>query len=169
MKHILSAASLLICADSTFEKEIPKEIAISSPDRRVSCVFSLEDGVPLAEVAFENKRVFTSHLGRVCEKGKVSDFKITSVNREWKPVWGFKEKYPENYTQLEVVLVRDQAKDSERSLQTLLLRCYNEGFAVRSKFMMEPYGLTAFSKERTDWRFEKGTAAWPISPPPCWT
>ena len=162
MKYIFSAASLLIYAFSTFAKEIPKEIAISSPDRRVSCVFSLEDGVPLAEVAFENKRVFTSHLGRVCEKGKVSDFKITSVNREWKPVWGFKEKYPENYTQLEVVLVRDQAKDSERSLQTLLLRCYNEGFAVRSKFMMEPYGLTAFSKERTDWRFEKGTAAWPI-------
>jgi alpha-glucosidase len=113
----------------------------------------------VADVSFCGRLVFRSSLG--VEKGalRVLRSDLRTMRSSWKPVWGFRSEYPENYTELSVKLGR---ADNGAPAETLYLRCYDEGFAVRAKFVMEPYTVSSLSGERTDWRFVPGAAAWAI-------
>ena len=133
--------------------------SFSSPDGRVSCVFSLDGGRPVADVSFGGRPVFRSSLGLERGSLRVLRSDLRTVRSFWKPVWGFRSEYPENYTELSVKLGR---ADNGAPAETLYLRCYDEGFAVRAKFVMEPYTVSSLSGERTDWRFVPGAAAWAI-------
>ena len=152
---------LLVQASAALAAAAPAEgdKSFSSPDGRVSCVFSLDGGRPVADVSFGGRPVFRSSLG--VERGalRVLRSDLRTVRSSWKPVWGFRSEYPENYTELSVKLGR---ADNGNPAETLYLRCYDEGFAVRAKFVMEPYTVSSLSGERTDWRFVPGAAAWAI-------
>ena len=51
----------------------------------------------------------------------------------------------------------------EPSVETICIRCYDEGFAVRTKFVIGTYHVGAIEGERTNWRFADGAAAWGIT------
>ena len=80
--------------------------SFSSPDGRVSCAFSLDGGRPVADVSFGGRPVFRSSLG--VERGSLRVLRsdLRTVRSSWKPVWGFRSEYPENYTELSVKLGR---------------------------------------------------------------
>ena len=40
----------------------------------------------------------------------------------------------------------------EPSVETICIRCYDEGFAVRTKFVIGTYHVGAIEGERTNWR-----------------
>ena len=135
-------------------------LSLTSPDGRVTCAFSLQDGRPVADVSYDGKPVFTGKLG--VERGAlvVQKTETRTVRSAWKPAWGFQKEYPENYAELVVRLGREGRVAAD---ETLYLRCYDEGFAVRTKAVLETYSLGSLSGELTDWRFEPGTAAWAIA------
>jgi len=132
---------------------------LKSPNGRVACDFSVRDGVPVAVVSYDGRRVFESELG--FERGTLAVAQTTDrvVRSAWRPVWGFKAEYPENYAERTVRLVRP---GETRTDETLFLRCYDEGFAVRARIVMEVYASGEIRRERTSWRFADGARAWCI-------
>ena len=131
----------------------------TSPNGRVACDFALREGVPVAVVSYDGRRVFESELGFNRAKLEVLDTATRTVKGAWKPVWGFKAEYPENYVEQTVRLKRPGAVQAD---ETLELRCYDEGFAVRAKIVLNVYGSGEIKGERTCWRFAEGAKAWCI-------
>ena len=134
----------------------------TSPDGRVTCAFAIEDGLPVVDVSFCGRHAFRTELGMDFGRMELAKSTSRTVRSSWKPVWGFKSEYPENYTELELKLVREECKGDEQPSETLYLRCYNEGFAARAGFVMPPYDVSSIAGERTCWRFASGAAAWGI-------
>jgi alpha-glucosidase len=147
---------------TAFLLDLPVASSLVSPDGRVSCSFSIESGRPVADVSFCGRRVFRSSLGIDRGRVRMAKCETCTVRNSWKPVWGFKSEYPENYSELAVKLVREGREGKEPPAETLYLRCYDEGFAVRAKFVMAPYGVSSIAGELTNWRFAEGAAAWGI-------
>lgn len=137
---------------------LPAEV-FTSPNGRVACDFALRDGVPVAVVSYDGRRVFEGELGFRRAKLEVRDVASRTVRSAWKPVWGFRAEYPENY---EARTVRLACPGEKRTDETLELRCYDEGFAVRAKVMLGIYSSCAIHDERTSWRFAEGAKAWCI-------
>ena len=131
----------------------------SSPNGRVECEFFLRDGVPVAQVSYDGQHAFESELGFKRGKLVVQDSSERMVNESWKPVWGFRSEYPDRYTELTVNLA---VPDSPRTDEVLILRCYDEGFAVQAKTELNVYELGEIRDERTSWRFASGAKAWCI-------
>lgn len=148
-------AAMVLTADS-------EEISATSPDGRVKCAFAIEDGSPVVDVSFCGRHAFRTTPGMECGRVKLAKSASRTIRRSWKPVWGFKSEYPENYTELELKLVREECKGDEQPSETLYLRCYDEGFAARAGFVMPPYDVSSIAGERTRWRFAPGAAAWGI-------
>ena len=92
---------------TAFLLDLPVASSLVSPDGRVSCAFSLEDGRPVADVSYDGKRVFRTALGIDRGKVRMAESEARTVRGSWKPVWGFKSEYPENYMELELKLVRE--------------------------------------------------------------
>jgi alpha-glucosidase len=82
-----------------------------------------------------------------------------TVQSSWKSVWGFKEKYPDNYEEIKIDF--NQKGKQERSY-SLELRVYNEGVAARWSFYSTVYGNHYFTSENTSFTFPDGSVAWPI-------
>ena len=137
---------------------LPAEV-FTSPNGRVACDFALRDGVPVAVVSYDGRRVFEGELGFRRAKLEVRDVASRTVRSAWKPVWGFRAEYPENY---EARTVRLACPGEKRTDETLELRCYDEGFAVRAKVILGIYSSCAIHDERTSWRFAEGAKAWCI-------
>ena len=133
---------------------------VVSPDGRTSCAFMLRDGHPEVEVSFAGKPVFSGGVGVRDQAYDVIGTDVRTVRSDWRPVWGFRRTYPENYAELTVRLGK---AGHPVAAETLFIRCYDEGFAVRSDVVMAAYSLGTFSGERTEWRFAPGTAAWGIT------
>ena len=132
----------------------------TSPNGRVSCDFALRDGVPVAVVSYDGARVFESELGFNTAKLSLRTSDTRTVTRAWKPVWGFRSEYPENYVECTVSLGRPGVVREEERLE---MRCYDEGFAVRATLVKNAYGLDSVASERTTWRFATGAKAWCIA------
>ena len=145
--------SCLLLAVSTFVGEA------TSPNGRVGCRIELEAGAPVATVSYDGKPAFGSDLGYRRAPLVVTGVETNRVATGWKPVWGFRAEYPERYTELAITLAR---ADDGLYDETLFVRCYDEGFAVRTKVRLEVYGLDEIRGERTSWRFPEGAAAWAI-------
>ena len=149
----LACAALLLAGSLSAE-------TFTSPNGLVSCDFSLRDGVPVAVVSFNGRRVFESELGYVCERlEQRGAAEAKTVKRTWKPVWGFRSVYPENYAERTVNL---GVPGEARAKETLVLRCYDEGFAVQAKLATDAYCLNEIRGERTSWKFADGARAWCI-------
>ena len=162
-KLLLSAAIAALASATSALPDPGSAMSVASPDGRVTCEFALEDGLPVADVSFRDKRVFRMALGIECGKTQIIKSEKRTVRSSWKPTWGFRSEYPENYAELVVKLVRNGRKGKETPAETLYLRCYDEGFAVRTKFVMSQYTPACLSGERTSWRFAEGAEAWGIT------
>ena len=68
---------------------LPADV-FTSPNGRVACDFALRDGVPVAVVSYDGRRVFESELGFNRAKLEVLDTATRTVKGAWKPVCGFK-------------------------------------------------------------------------------
>lgn len=149
----------LISVLSVFGGE--RSVPISSPDGFVGCEFSLKDGRPVAAVTYDGKSVFAGELGIDCRPLEIRRTSTRTVHTSWKPVWGGgRREYPENFNELEVRLGRN---GQAGVVETLHIRCYNEGFAVRAHAELPIYNLGTLSGELTNWRFVEGAAAWGIT------
>lgn len=154
MKKSLLLSSLMVVSAGALSADV-----FTSPNGRVACDFALRDGVPVAVVSYDGRRVFESELGFVRGRLEVLDVASRTVTGSWRPVWGFKAEYPENYAERTVRLRRPGEAQPD---ETLEIRCYDEGFAVRAKVVLNVYAADEITGERTSWRFAEGTRAWCI-------
>ena len=65
-------------------------VCATSPDGRVKCDFSIEDGRPVADISFCGRHAFRSELGMDFGRVKLTKSVSRTVRSSWKPVWGFK-------------------------------------------------------------------------------
>ena len=62
---------------------LPADV-FTSPNGRVACDFALRDGVPVAVVSYDGRRVFESELGFNRAKLEVLDTATRTVKGAWK-------------------------------------------------------------------------------------
>ena len=136
-----------------------------SPDGRVRASLALRDGFPIVALSRDGKSLGSMSVGpEYAERGygkyrivRISEAK--AVRQTWKPVWGFRAEYPENYVERIVALA---LPGQDEVALTLTLRTYDEGFAARYEMPLETYSLDEIRRDRMDFSFPDGTVAWPI-------
>jgi hypothetical protein len=121
---------------------------VKSPNGKVSVTFSLEqNGVPTYEMTYKGKTVIKpSHLGLELAKDKhaskgleetnlmdgftKTNYKVSTFDETWTPVWGETKTIRNNYNELEVDL---RQKSSNRNI-TIRFRVYDCGMGLRYEF-----------------------------------
>lgn len=121
---------------------------VKSPNGKVSVTFSLEqNGVPTYEMTYKGKTVIKpSHLGLELAKDKhaskgleetnlmdgftKTNYKVSTFDETWTPVWGETKTIRNNYNELEVGL---RQESSNRNI-TIRFRVYDCGMGLRYEF-----------------------------------
>lgn len=168
MKHLFLLFCLLAAALGSSAQEL------SSPDGKVKVRFSLSpearpgvpEGTPYYEVLVDGtsfllpSRMGFELLGTAELKHyfKVDDTLYSENRSSWKPCYGEKEEYPDNYNQLCVVL--KETLYPQRKLH-IVFRAYNEGIAFRYEIPeQQGFGKVVISQELTEFTFPKNTSVW---------
>lgn len=121
---------------------------VKSPNGKVSVTFSLEqNGVPTYEMKYKGKTVIKpSHLGLELAKDKhaskgleetnlmdgftKTNYKVSTFDETWTPVWGETKTIRNNYNELEVGL---RQESSNRNI-IIRFRIYDCGMGLRYEF-----------------------------------
>lgn len=121
---------------------------VKSPNGKVSVTFSLEqNGVPTYEMTYKGKTVIKpSHLGLELAKDKhaskgleetnlmdgftKTNYKVSTFDETWTPVWGETKTIRNNYNELEVGL---RQESSNRNI-IIRFRIYDCGMGLRYEF-----------------------------------
>ncbi len=124
-----------------------KQIIISSPNNNLKVTFSIiNNGKPAYSISYKNKPVITSSsLGflllqtlkensniNATEDFSITDTKSSSVNENWKPVWGEVSDIHNNYN--ENIITLSQANPKGIKLQ-IVFRVFNDGVGFRYIFL----------------------------------
>jgi alpha-glucosidase len=141
-------------------------VVISSPDHKTTVIFKIDTKkqnassysvmkngkVIIAEsplgLEFENQTTLKNNLRIVSTKQK-------NINAIWKPVYGERGQYPDQYN--EVVIELKETKTPYRSF-SMTFRAYNEGIAF--KYSVPNEKTVVLSKELTGFRFQKDFVSW---------
>jgi len=139
-------------------------LTLVSPDGKVKADFDLVQGAPQAVLSYADKSLGTMTLGPEYSQRGYGKYELLksatrTVRGSWKPVWGFRSEYPENFTETVVELALPGKKETAMKMT---LRAYDEGFAAKYEFPLETYALDEIKRERIDFDLPAGTVAWPI-------
>lgn len=147
------------------------KLQVSSPDKRIRIEFSADSlrspqNAPAYQVFYKGKTFLRPSLMGFEIAGqpvfttsfKVTDSKTREVQNLWKPLYGERDIYPDNYNELEVTL---QETILPNRILKVVFRAYNEGIAFRYEFpdqpMMKNFVIT---KEITEFAFSDNTYVW---------
>lgn len=146
---------------------------IKSPDGRIVLTFAVKDmgtakGCPVYSVAYKGKAVVAdSRLGLELSKSALgAGLEIvketpSSNDSTWKPVYGERSSYRDNYNQV-VVELKESAAPGR--LLNLTFRVYNEGaafcYTVPKQAGMEKADIT---RENSEFRFLADHTVWDVS------
>lgn len=135
-------------------------LTLSSPDGKISCSFDTPAGVPTTAI-----RTAGGDVGKMTVALRRGNFSVATTNpvrtvaSSVRPVWGTAAAYPENYRELEVAL---KEGGDGRVRDTVTIRVYNEGVAVRASYLGGCYGQPYSAGEESAITMPAGTAAWCI-------
>lgn len=148
------------CGDDT-------EFTLCSPDGELSVKIGQTENGDLIYCfdAFGETAIDSSLLGYRLKSGtkipsagwEIVRSENTSVNGEWRPVWGKRSVVPDQYNQLRLFL---ENKDEQSELNSLIVefRVYNDGLAFR--YCIPEGEEIAAECELTQYRFTKDPTAW---------
>lgn len=148
-----------------------------SPDKKIKVVFSLSamsdngrevypEGTPYYEVWYNDSpfllpsRMGFDLLGTAELKHYFKIVKARCLKRrsQWKPCYGEKEIYPDNYNEMQIIL--EETLYPHRKLQ-IDFRAYNEGVAFRYNIPSQPgFEKVLIDKELTEFTFPPHTSVW---------
>jgi len=167
MKRICSVFAILLVINLAGASEV------KSPDGEVVLTFGVKDlgglkACPVYSVLYKGKTVIAEsklglELGKIPLGCGVEMLKETqgSSDTTWKPVYGERSSYRDNYNQLAVEL--RETVDPKRRLN-LTFRVYNEGVAfcytIPKQAGLENADIT---KENSEFRFTADHAAWAVN------
>lgn len=148
-----------------------------SPDQKIKVVFSLSsmtengrevypEGTPYYEVWYNDSpfllpsRMGFDLLGTAELKHYFKVLKTQHLEKcsQWKPCYGEKEVYPDNYNEMQIIL--EETLYPHRKLQ-IDFRAYNEGVAFRYNIPSQPgFEKVLIDKELTEFTFPSHTSVW---------
>ncbi len=143
-----------------------KDVEILSPDKKISLIINttlnnksilnyavLYQGNTIIEASplgleFENESPLSEHLNIVSVKQNV-------VNEKWKPVYGERAAYLNNYKDVNI-----QLKESKAPFRSFAITCrvYNEGVAFKYDFKTSK--RITITRELTGFKFTKDYTSW---------
>ncbi len=162
-KVILPLLIFTLIISGCFNKN---EIKVKSPSKNIALLIELnkDKGNALFYSIKENNKqiVKASPLGLELKKTGVlaKNLEITSIskksiNKEWRPVYGEKNRFTNHYN--EVVLQLRETVPPNRSM-VVTFRVYNEGVALR--YTVNTTGEVTITKELTGFKFPSDNFAW---------
>lgn len=147
---------------------------LHSPDGDIQIEFSLREqaersyseGIPMYAVSYKGKSfLLPSRLGfdvlgtaTIQSFLKVTDVLRTEKRSTWKPVYGERSEYPDNYNEMTVVL--QETLFPHREVR-IVFRAYNEGIAFRYELPAQKgFEKVVINKELTEFVFPQYTSVW---------
>lgn len=127
---------------------------------------SVPEGTPYYEVSYDGKPfLLPSRMGfDVVGTAEIKHYlrlveTARSENRaSWKPVYGEKDEYPDNYNEMRVVL--EETIYPNRRLH-IIFRAYDEGIAFRYELPEQPgFEKVVIDKEYTEFAFPRNASVW---------
>lgn len=144
---------------------------LSSPDNRIRIEFAADSlrgsqGAPAYQVYYNGKVFLGPSVMGIEFAGqpvlttcfKVIDTKTRENRSTWKPLYGEKEIYPDNYNEVEITM---QETIIPNRLLKVVFRAYNEGIAFRYELpeqaLMKNFTII---REVTEFAFKENTYVW---------
>lgn len=146
-------------------------LQISSPDGRIRIEFSADSlrgpqNAPAYQVFYKDKIFLRPSVMGFEIAGepvlttafKTINSKTREVRNSWKPVYGERNVYPDNYNELEVTI---QESILPNRIMKVVFRAYNEGLAFRYEFPNQPMMRNfVITREITEFAFPDNTCVW---------
>lgn len=139
--------------------------AISSPDRQLTVVFQLKDGIPYYDLTWRGRRILQpSRIGFELADGRLDrHFKLTAVRRHdhdetWSQPWGEEDSVRNHYRGLTVSLTQQGA---QRRRMDIEFRVFNDGIGFRYVIPRQKgVGKIAVNDELTEFAFAHDAEGW---------
>ena len=150
---------------SCMEVQESNEVNITSPNGKYSIDYSSENennSLTYAVTYKGQELIKPSKLGillagskLLADKFKVANVENKSVQNSWKPPYGERSEYPDNYNESIITLESIETGEKELAIQ---FRAYNEGIAFRYKFLKDE-DIT-IEEELTEFSVNADDMAW---------
>lgn len=136
---------------------------VTSPDGNFRFELHIENSQPFYRAYFNNKEIIgKSSLGfkfsgkeNTSHKVTIKTVKESKVDNNWKPVYGERNHYPEQYHQ---TIVSFSSNNPDMPIFQLNIRAYNEGIAFRYEF--ENTAQTTIEAELTEFALPADSEVW---------
>ncbi|EPR66288.1 glycoside hydrolase family 97 protein [Cyclobacterium qasimii] len=141
----------------------PKDVQVTSPNERFRFELLVEDSQLFYRAFFDDKEIVgKSILGFELsdttistQNLKIKEIKESKVATDWKPVYGERNLYPEQYHQS---IVSFSSTDKKQPAFQLNIRAYNEGLAF--KYAFENSGQVTIDAELTEFSLPANSEVW---------
>src|ERR1700761_3228849 len=167
MKKLLPIAFLLIVHSLAFADTV----TISSPNQQIKIDFASNhlrpnSDAPAYRVFYKGKSFLQPSLmgfeipgqATFISAFKIISSKITEHRGSWKPLYGEKDEYPDNYNEI-IIQLKEQLPPARDLI--IVFRAYNEGIAFRYEFPnQEAMKKLTITREITEFAFTAGTNVW---------
>jgi alpha-glucosidase len=139
---------------------------ISSPDGKITLIFTLESGIPKYSILKENRSII--ELSRLGYKLKdlpsldsnfiIINQKVSSFDSTWEQPWGEKREIRNNYSEL---LVELEQNDNLKRRINIIFRLFNDGMGFRYEVPKQK-NLQEFAiiDEETEFKLSGNHSAW---------
>lgn len=163
MKNTFGLLITLLLSILPYSCTSPTQLDVTSPDGNFRFELRMENSQPFYYAYFKNKEIIgKSSLGykfsekeNTSNKVRIKTVKESKVDKHWKPVYGEKNLYPEQYQQ---AVVSFSSNDPDMPVFQLNIRVYNEGIAYRYEF--ENAKQTTIEAELTEFALPANSDVW---------
>lgn len=163
MKNIFRSLGIFVLALVFQSCTSANEIHVSSPNGKFRFELLTEDSQLYYRAFFDDKEIVgksilgfeLSDTSNITQSLKIKEVKESKVATDWKPVYGERNLYPEQYHQ---AIVTFSQKDQKTPLFQLNIRAYNEGLAFQYAF--ENPGKVTIDAELTEFSLPAHAEAW---------
>ena len=151
---------MILCCSQNDEGK--SKVSVTSPNGNHSFILTISnEGKPFYSVNYKEAKVIgSSLLGFEIIESEISnlaleiqDAETKDVKTSWKPVYGEKNEYPDNYSE---TLIKLSGKGAFFDIR---VRAYNEGVAFRYEFK-DSIASKTIRKELTEFKLSAATTAW---------
>ena len=163
MKTIFDLLRVLLLSVVLISCASPDHIDVISPNKDFRFELVMENSLPFYRAYYKDKEIIgKSAMGfAFSEKDSASNTLTiktvyeSTVDKQWKPIYGEKSLYPEKYQQ---AIVSFKSSDPNLSALQLNIRVYNEGIAFRYEF--NNTNQTTIEAELTEFALPANSEVW---------
>ncbi|MDO6438141.1 glycoside hydrolase family 97 N-terminal domain-containing protein [Cyclobacterium sp. 1_MG-2023] len=163
MKNIFRSLGIFVLALVFQSCTSTNDVHVSSPNGKFRFELLTEDSQLYYRAFFDGKEIIgksilgfeLSDTSNITQNLEINEVKESKVATDWKPVYGEKNMYPDQYHQSVVTF---SSKDQKTPLFQLNIRAYNEGLAFQYEF--ENAGQLTLNAELTEFALPANSEVW---------